>query len=129
MLVSALLHWLVSQSIFLAKVTVLDESETPIPADALTTCGWSSIAIILTIIVGALILIAAFAMGFWRFKGSMPIAGGCSAVISAACHPDVLDKDTSLLPLQWGALGGGEPGHCTLTGQPVNMPVPGELYA
>jgi hypothetical protein len=129
MVVSALLHWLVSQSIFLASVTVVDEFDAPLSDAQITTCGWSSIAIISVIIVGGLMLIVAFATGFRRLKGYMPVARGSSIAISAACHPHELDKKASILPVQWGAIDEEEPGHCTLTSRFVFEPVAGRLYA
>ncbi|MCJ1473578.1 hypothetical protein MMC13_002229 [Lambiella insularis] len=129
MVISILMHWLISQSIFLARVTILDENDVPIPADEITTCGWSSIAIVFVIVVGTVMLLVAFGMGFRRYKGFMPVAGGNSAIISAACHPHELDTNASVLPVRWGATDESEPGHCTLTSRFVSEPIPGHLYA
>jgi hypothetical protein len=104
LLLSAALHWLCSQSIFLVSLDI-DSS-----ADILTypngtifqdesagdeeyiTCGYSPIAIILTISLGLVMVLAAVLAGFRRFKAAeMPVAGSCSASISACCH--VLDDD------------------------------------
>jgi len=131
--ISSIMHWLVSQSIFLASVVITDENGIDTGA-GFTTCGWSSIAIIFVIFVGSLMILTAFAMGFLRLKGTMPLAGGCSAVISAACHPPSTDAHASLLPVKWGAVIGvgeaeGEVGHCTLTSEEVAGPVEGRLYA
>jgi hypothetical protein len=127
MMVSGLLHWLVSQSLFLARVTILDEDDTPVKA--ITTCGMSPIAFIFVCIVWVVILILSLAIGFCRFNARMPLAHGSSIVISAACHPPELDKQASVLPVQWGATDEEEPGHCTLTSHFVYEPFPGRLYA
>lgn len=37
----------------------------------------------------------------------MPLAGSCSAVISAACHPPAGDEQASTKPLMWGACASG----------------------
>jgi hypothetical protein len=129
MIVCGFLHWLVSQSVYLALVIVLDEHDVPIPADQITTCGLSGIAFMIGILVWAVILIAAVVIGFRRFTVRMPLARGSSIVISAACHPHELDEKASLLPVKWGAMDEGEPGHCTLTSYFVYEPVPGRLYA
>jgi hypothetical protein len=129
MVVSVLLHWLVSQAIFLARMIIVDEFDTPISGEHFTTCGWSSIAIIFVIIVGALMLIFAFGTAFRKLKGYMRIARGSSTIISAACHPHELDKKASVLPVQWGAIDEEEPGHCTLTSRFVFEPIAGRLYA
>lgn len=46
-----ILHSLVSQSIFLARVTVLDAAGGEDPAESVSTCGYSNIAIIFVIIL------------------------------------------------------------------------------
>jgi hypothetical protein len=98
-----ILHWLVSQSIFLARIAVIDESgDTDFSRD-IGGCGWSPVALIVVIVVGALMIIALFGFGFRKFDGRMPIASSCSAAISAACHPaDDEGDDMVLLPLKYG---------------------------
>jgi hypothetical protein len=47
-----------------------------------------------------------------RLKSGMPVAGNCSAAISAACHHPAVGENTGVshLPLQWGEL-------CTVDGK------------
>jgi hypothetical protein len=129
MVISSLLHWLVSQSIFLASVTILNQNGEPISSDRVATCGVSVIAIIFLLLVWGVILIVVAAIGLTRFTVRMPLARGSSIIISAACHPHELDKKASILPVQWGAIDEEEPGHCTLTSRFVFEPVAGRLYA
>ena len=136
LIASGTLHWLVSQSIFLARVTVLDDTGVEDPTDSISTCGYSNIAIIFVLIFGSVVVLIGFAHGFRKFDAKMPLAGSCSAAISAACHPPENDKDASSKPLMWGAIDRGAEsddsntiGHCSFTSFEVSPPVEGRLYA
>ncbi|KAL8743097.1 MAG: hypothetical protein Q9184_008155, partial [Pyrenodesmia sp. 2 TL-2023] len=107
-LVSGALHWLVSQSIFLARITVFDSLDREDERYSVSTCGYSCIAIISVIFVSAIALLAGNANGFRRYPAGMPLAGSNSAAISAACHAPVDDVDASILPVMWGAVRTGE---------------------
>lgn len=48
-------------------------------------CGFSIIAIITSLIVASVILIAVVANGFRKYSSEMPMVATCSAAISAAC--------------------------------------------
>jgi hypothetical protein len=85
---SALLHWLVSQSIFLLRVVIYDTKGIIDDEAGLSAVGYSPLAIIISASVGFLFVIAVVVLGFARrFDGSMPLPGGCSAVVAAACQP------------------------------------------
>jgi hypothetical protein len=104
MVLSAVLHWLCSQSIFLVSIhfnhsalenpdQTCNESISPLYDDPYActseylSCGYSPVAIFSTICVGAAMLGFLLVIGCFRFKnGGMPVAGSCSAAISAACH-------------------------------------------
>ncbi|KAK0653277.1 hypothetical protein DIS24_g6270 [Lasiodiplodia hormozganensis] len=128
---STVLHWLVSQSIFLARVETWDSAGAYAGRESVTTCGYSPMGIILTAIVAACLVLTGFGMGLRHLDSDMPVAGGCSAAISAACHPP--DEISEKLPLQWGALPTDETsgviGHCSFSSGDVEEPVPGNLYA
>ena len=133
---SSLLHWLVSQSIFLARVTVLDSTGVEDTTESFSTCGYSSIAIIFVIGFASILLLIANAHGFRRYPSGMPLAANSSAAISSACHPPEGDIDAASKPLQWGATGevvetnaGKRIGHCSFTSLEVTAPVEGQLYA
>ena len=133
------LHWLVSQSLFLARVDVYDISDGPDASQSVSTCGYSIIAVILAFILGTVILISAVALGCRRSRPSMPLARGVSAAISAACHPPEGDKHASTAPVKWGAIGDalliedkqtvGPVGHCTITSFEVGAPIRSTVYA
>lgn len=103
MIMSGLLHWLVSQSIFLFFIIAYDVDDYEIPGGSYTTCGFSPIAILTSILVGSLTLIIGVMNGFRRYPAtSMPLAASCSAAISAACHPPSNDHQAHLKAVQWG---------------------------
>jgi len=101
---------MVSQSIFLVNVTVYDTNGSPAngtwePEEtyytSITDCGYSNMAIILAIILAGITVIFLLGNSLRRLQPGIPVAGGCSAVISAACH--VLDdRDVSILGSQVG---------------------------
>ena len=102
LLTSGVLHWLVSQSIFIARISVLDGSDTEV--DSASTCGYSDIALICTIVVGFTAVMVGVLVGFRKCKPGLPLAGSCSAVISAACHSPAADTKASEKLINWGAL-------------------------
>lgn len=108
---SAILHWLCSQSIFLVSAEFdhsifrTDDGEHCYPPDSTSwdpiqdstslpscqaqyfTCGYTPKAILITIILGILMIVFALLMGLRKYKnGGMPVVGSCSAAISASCH-------------------------------------------
>ncbi|KAL8901925.1 MAG: hypothetical protein Q9207_004966 [Kuettlingeria erythrocarpa] len=130
LIVSGALHWLVSQSIFLARITVFDSLDREDERYSVSTCGYSCIAIISVIFVSTIALLAGNANGFRKYPVGMPLAGSNSAAISAACHAPADDVDASVLPVMWGAVRTeGKIGHCCFTSFEVTPPVVGELYA
>ncbi|KAL4939673.1 hypothetical protein BDV06DRAFT_198363 [Aspergillus oleicola] len=109
---SAVLHWLVSQSLFFVQIVTFDMHGARLPSDEeIVSVGHSSVATIFTIVVGGLLPIASLLLGLRRFKSPMPLAGECSAAISAACHPPTPSTDDdanhALKPVQWGEVPGG----------------------
>lgn len=127
---SALLHWLISQSLFLVSVQAYGPARQRDPSQDLTSCGFSPVAIVASISVGAVMLSYSVGMGFRKFRSGMPVAGSNSLAMSAACHPcplvDEYDEDreglqVEYLPLKWGAvpLEGRRIGHCTFYSKEV----------
>lgn len=136
LVLSGTLHWLVSQSIFLVSLKAYRHTGEADPENNIITCGYSPIAILVTIVVGAAIMLLGTAMGYRRYKPGMPLVGSCSAAISAACHPPFRDKDASISKVQWGAvknqeLNGQNYGvaYCSFTSWNVEKPVTGKWYA
>lgn len=147
MAVSALLHWLISQSLFLVGIEAYDSNGTRNPSRDLMTCGYSPAAIVSGISVGVAMFVCLIGLGFRRFASSMPVAGCCSLAISAACHPyfdpncashtrgdgmvesKLNGEFMALLPVKWGAVQlEGAAGHCTFSAEDVDFPEKGQTY-
>ncbi|KAJ9612192.1 hypothetical protein H2200_003789 [Cladophialophora chaetospira] len=134
MVLSGLLHWLISQSIFLAVIadySPLGELSDPI---AIASCGFSPLAMILVIVFGSGIIIITFALGWFRqYDGRIPLVGSCSAAIAAACHQPEWDTDASAKAVRWGVSPEMEDergvGHCAFSSGVVEMPLEGKEYA
>jgi hypothetical protein len=139
MALSGILHWLVSQSIFLVALDIYawDGSRPALPhrgADGWRACGYSPIAILTVIILGSVMVLAIIGFGFVPYKQGMNIAGSCSTAISAACHlvEDEVDGHTAAMKkLQWGVvrMSAEGVGHCAFSTKEVDFPRKGEMYA
>jgi len=140
MILSGLLHWLISQSLFLVRVEILPNSGSYSAYSAksltltstLSAVGYSTISIIFVLPVATLAVIGVAICGMQRFKYDMPAAGCCSAAISAACHPANIDNTATLRPLMWGEIDTvDESGirHLSFSDGDVNAPREGILYA
>jgi hypothetical protein len=109
MLLSAMLHWLCSQSIFVVRMefdhSVFKHINTRNNTgctygvegagvtghgpclDQYIDCGYSPVAILTTFLLGVVMILVAVLLGCQRYKtGGMPVVGSCSAAISASCH-------------------------------------------
>ena len=103
MALSGVLHWLVSQSIFLVSINRFDRDGNPVsdsdssysygPSGSrrggggeFLTCGFSPVAILAVIMVGVVMVLVLLAQGFRRFAPGIPLAGTSSGAIAAACH-------------------------------------------
>lgn len=131
-----ILHWLVSQSLFAAVVQANDlgsDSTTSGPELLAVGCGWSPLAIVLSLIIGGAMIFWLWVTGFViQYGRQMPLARCSSMAISAACHPPSSDFDASLKPVIYGVVEGHEGrdlGHVSFTSGPVTPLVPGKLYS
>ena len=143
LVLSGTLHWLVSQSIFLARVDyydngILDDDDYydtdnlqyGTQYQSISTLGYSCIAIITVIALGGIVVLVGILHGFRRYKPGVPLVGSCSAAISAACHRPNEDVDAPFKPVMWGAVESSNPiGHCCFTSFEVTKPVKGQVYA
>ena len=128
MTLSGLLHWLTSQSIFLAKVGELAQGGVDI-----STVGYSCMALIFVLTLGILALLTAAGMGYRQFAAETTTVGSCSAAISAACHASEEDLESIVgKKVRWGDVGiipylGIR--HLTFSSEEgVRSPVFGEVY-
>lgn len=144
LILSTLIHWLMSQSLFLVAVQAYNPTHERDPVQDLTSCGYSPVAIISVVSVGLVMLSFLVALACRRLRDGMPVAGGDSMTISAACHPchpchgdesrgEELQAE-EYLPLSWGATAPFpesdlDVGHCTFSGAEVEAPKEGFLYS
>ncbi|KAM0554024.1 hypothetical protein ACHAPJ_007099 [Fusarium lateritium] len=132
LVISTLIHWLVSQSIFAVETRGFTYNPTNgtksgfVRAEFLdgSVLGYASIGFFLSLLAMIGLLITFIWLGSRRLpdrasqtdlqgnsKGKavirLPLASTCSVVISAACHPDLKIEGCHLLPLQWGRMKSG----------------------
>lgn len=141
--VSAGLHWLISQSIFLTNLTVHGPSNLPTTSadiylsmasdnGTITVIGYSPLAMVCAISMGVVMLTALLTVSQFRLTPGMPLVGSNSFAISAACHAPQYDKHAATNPVMWGAVSHQRddvPGHCCFTSGEVERPHIGEFYA
>ncbi|KAL6364354.1 hypothetical protein LRP88_02274 [Fusarium phalaenopsidis] len=127
-LMSMLIHWMISQSIFIVAIDLVDEFAT--------TCGYSPAAIVAVVITAVVMALAVVITGYRRLPTAMPVVGSCSLGIAAACHGlgDADRSDEALVPLIWGAMThpdevSGNTGHCGFSSNDVDQPYEGGLYS
>lgn len=125
LIMSSLLHWLVSQTLFFVRIKEVGSGTV------ITSCGYSPIAIITVIPIGIILVLLVVLTGFRRYEKGIPLAGSSSAAISAACHPPEEDVGASILPVMWGEVKTEDSavGHCCFTSFAVSTPVEGNMYA
>ena len=125
-----LLHWLVSQTIFLARVSTFDRKSQMDLHRSFSTIGYSQLGLISILYYGLILVFVVHLLGFKRFKPCMPLAATCSAAISAACHRPSNAPNASTQPVMWGALPQGDRviGHCCFTSHKVSQLAEGSCY-
>ncbi|ETN37422.1 uncharacterized protein HMPREF1541_08413 [Cyphellophora europaea CBS 101466] len=143
MIGSGLLHWLISQSLFLAVVAEYDWDGSLQDPIAIATCGYSLTPMIVLLSLGIAICAGTIWLGRGRYLGGpgfMPLAGSCSLAIAAACHAPEEEKDAPLKAVMWGAvpepkiefqnkIDGSVVGHCSFSSNEVEQVVEGKMYA
>ncbi|KAJ8131683.1 hypothetical protein O1611_g1943 [Lasiodiplodia mahajangana] len=123
-LFSAVFHWLVSQSYFLARITALLPTGDEDYANSFSTLGYSPYAIIVTGIVAFIQITTVILLGCRKYDGTMSMVSTNSMAISAACHALAEDREFGHeLPIQWGVVEIGEDGigHCAFTTAPHHV--------
>lgn len=170
LVVYTVLHWLVSQSIFYVTLIpyrpggqvdwgsarLLSPTAKPsgfasadpnsayggVGGQTVNSLAYSPLPLFVALLVGALMVLILVGLSFQKFKSDMPLAGACSAAISAACHPpnDENSDDAVLGELMWGETIGSpawamehgiedEKGHCCFTSLEAERPSATKLYA
>ncbi|KAH6889399.1 hypothetical protein B0T10DRAFT_606713 [Thelonectria olida] len=102
---SGFMHFLFSQSIFLSRITAYFPDGTEDKRASFSTCSYSPIAIITTMIVGGFLVLSIILLGCRKYDGTMRMVATNSRAISAACHALEADReDGYLMPVQWGVI-------------------------
>ncbi|KAF2126918.1 hypothetical protein P153DRAFT_368944 [Dothidotthia symphoricarpi CBS 119687] len=142
MVISSTIHWLISQSIFLVNIDTFNSAGHPkVDEPSIATCGYSPLAMICTLVAGALVVVYVISIGARPLESAgMPLVGCSSVGIAAACHPP-REGNHEQEALMWGALteglldesatayGEDHVGHCTFSSSAVDSPVVGRLYS
>ncbi|KAJ4352820.1 hypothetical protein N0V95_003928 [Ascochyta clinopodiicola] len=135
MAVSAALHYLCSQSLFMARFDGMKDGKVD-PTDQMVRLGYSPTGMIVLISVNfAMMVVTICVAGFRRLStglGEMSM----SVVISAACHVKRQEYEPWLQAVQWGDVSGGigemEGGqdirHCAFTSLSAERPIEGHAY-
>ena len=130
---SALLHWLFSQKLFLAVIAENDIFGDPLAQDAegdRIRYGCSGIALVFTVMVSGIMMTILFVFCGRTYHPKMPVVASCSFAISATCHPPANNSRGALGRLMYGVTGLNDDGtrHASFTSEEVMPLVPGELY-
>ena len=132
---SAIMHWLISQSLFLARITAFFPNGDVDIRSSFSTCGYSPIALFISewesapelsrrlltplsaILVGICLVLGLVGLGYRKYDTEMPLVASNSRAISAACHVLPEDKESGyMLPVQWGVVKVDKRvGHCAFT--------------
>lgn len=110
MLAFMLLHWLISQSVFIIQTTALAPGPDTyrLPNYDSSAVGYSVLGTILSTATGAVLVLGLIVNAVVRKFKDVPseflAMGTNSAAISAVCHPPPDDKDTRLFPLNMGVI-------------------------
>jgi hypothetical protein len=108
---------------FLVRLDIRDIDGELKPDESKSTCGYSSLSLIIFALVFFGMLAVVYGLLFRSLKICIPPAEHCSLVISAACHPppDVVDADWE--KVQWGVVCnrfGGDIGHCSFASEEIS---------
>jgi hypothetical protein len=138
MIIMIAIHYIVSSSLFVMDIVIYGFDSSGDLTMYSGASGWllnySPLAIICALAVSLLPLGLLIALSFRKLYPGLPMAGSCSALISAACHPPPEEGDAGLLPVQWGVVKSTiNPetgvGHCSISSGEVSAPVEGQLYS
>jgi hypothetical protein len=138
-ILSGVLHWLVSQSIFVVAIDVFDAQGNPTingsgSGQGIRRCGFSPIAMMVVTVLGLFMILALVGFGSMRYNHGMPLARSSSLAISTACHPPGVhgsgEVPMSEQELQWGVVETGVDGigRCAFSSQEVGWLVKGHMY-
>lgn len=103
--ISGLLHWFMSQTLYLANISVVNRDDTIPNTDEITTVAYAPIGMIGLLVLSGVMVIVLVSNSLRYFGGQMPIVGSNSAAISAACHVQMSERrrrELVLRKIAWG---------------------------
>lgn len=95
MALMAVLHWLVSRSLFTVSLATYGSNNQRAPADDINACGYSSYALVGSLACGGVLVLILPLLGFLRLTPGAPITRSCSLAIQAAAssgNPEDVDR-------------------------------------
>ncbi|KAH7348829.1 hypothetical protein BKA65DRAFT_501524 [Rhexocercosporidium sp. MPI-PUGE-AT-0058] len=129
-LASSVLHWLISQSLFISRTEVLDTLGEPEPISYMNV-GYNPLAILLALLFGVAMVLVMILNGFKKLTEGSILVGNNSLAIAAACQREK-DEGAEKRKVMWGAVRheaeDGTPGHCCFSSEHVEMPRIGDKY-
>lgn len=108
--VSGLLHWFMSQTLYLANISVVNRDNSIPNTDEITTVAYAPTGMIGLLVLAVVMAIILITNSLRYFGGQMPIVGSNSAAISAACHvemPERRRRELVLRKIAWGEVPSG----------------------
>lgn len=154
---SGLMHWLVSQSVFLANITIIPRDGLVPMQDEITTVAYSPLAMLFLLFLGFFLLMFLLGISMRKLPFGMPLIGSNSMALSAACHipgyTQAERDEAATRPLSWGAVPAASKtgalgirdvvntrnsdsedfnrgiGHCCFSDKVLDVPLRGSLYS
>lgn len=121
---SSVLHWLISQSLFVSRTEILNTRGEPEPISYMNV-GYNPLAILIALLFGVSMVLAMILNGFRKLTDGSVLVGNNSLAISAACHREK-DEGAEKRRVMWGAVRheaeDGTPGHCCFSSEHVEKP-------
>lgn len=88
MTVCGIMHWALSQSLFLTELRIVDPNTKIDPDGHKTAVGYSIIGFIVLLGIAAIMVIALILVGLRKYPAGMPLLSSCSLAVAASCHGD-----------------------------------------
>lgn len=144
MLSFTIIHWLVSQGFYYMLLIPYGTDDEPIYEKKISSVASTGLPLFIAGLMGLVLGISLLILAFRRLRSSIPLAGTCSAAISAACHPQEGAGNTTagLREVMWGEIDSPldghsdeideteeQKGHCSFTSHDVRTPSLEKLYA
>lgn len=126
MAASVVLHWAMSQSLFLAKVDAISPRGILDQNSSMSTLGWSPLALLIFQIMSGLMLAVLIASFFRKLNAGAPSVGSNSRAIMAASYALGDGKEEARKKVKYGVL--GDSGRVGFGSEGVGMLEDGEVY-